>query len=139
MRIFNEDILEVDGIRQTKDMSANFNLHPIYLGHIVDYSIQLVFTGTPGGNFKLQASNDPGRPNATSEAQQVEDIVNWTDVLDSAQTISAAGNHTWTVENAGYLWVRVVWTQTSGSGTLVTARANGKGVQYGKYFYKIAC
>lgn len=128
MRIFNEDILDVDGVRTTPAMASSFNLHPIYLGHIVDYSIQLVFTGSPGGNFKLQASNDPGQPNAASEAQQVVGVTNWTDVLDSAQTISAAGNHVWTVENAGYTWVRVVWTATSGSGTLTSARANGKGV-----------
>lgn len=128
MRIFNEDILQVDGVRSTKDMSSSFNLAPVYLGHIVNYSIQLVFTGTPQGNFKLQVSNDQGRPNAQSEAEQSSGVVNWTDVAGSAQAITAAGDHTWTVEDAGYLWVRVVWTQTGSSGTLTSARGNGKGV-----------
>lgn len=128
MRIFNEDILEIDGVRTTPSMASSFTLAPIYLGHIVDYSIQLVFTGTPGGNFKLQVSNDPGRPNAASEAEQYAAVLNWTDVAGSAQTISAAGDHTWNVENAGYVWARVVWTQTSSTGTLTSARVNGKGV-----------
>lgn len=128
MRIFNEDILDVDNVRTEPDMASSFTLHPVYLGHIVDYSIQLVFTGTPGGNFKLQASNDLGNINAASEANQVVDLSNWTDIADSAQTISAAGDHTWSVDNAGYRWVRVVWTATSGSGTLTSARVNGKGV-----------
>jgi len=128
VRIFNEDILEVDGVRTAPSMAANFTLHPIYLGHIVDYSIQLVFTGTPGGNFKLQVSNDLGKINSTTEAEQVSNVTNWTDVAGSPQTISAAGDHTWAVENAGYRWVRVVWTQTSSTGTLVSARVNGKGV-----------
>lgn len=128
MRIFNEDILDVDGVRTTPSLATSFQLHPIYLGHIVDFSIQLVFTGTPGGNFKLQVSNDLGKINATSEAEQVSGVTNWTDVADSAQTISAAGDHTWAVENAGYRWVRVLWTFTGGSGTLTSARVNGKGV-----------
>lgn len=128
MRIFNEDILDVDNVRTTPDMASSFALNPIYLGHIVDYSIQLVFTGTPGGNFKLQVSNDLGNINATTEAEQVAGVTTWTDVAGSPQTISAAGDHTWAVDNAGYRWVRVVWTATSGSGTLISARVNGKGV-----------
>lgn len=128
MRINNEDLLDVDGTRTTPSMATSFNLKPVYLGHICNYSIQLVFTGTPGGNFKLQMSNDLGRIDAASEAEQEASISHWTDIADSAQTISAAGDHAWQVENAGYRWVRVVWTQTSSTGTLTNAVANVKGV-----------
>ena len=125
MRISNENLLLEDG---TLSMGASFNMRPIYLGHIAQYAIQLVFTGTPNGNFKLQCSNDAGHPNAQSKVEQSADVVHWTDVLDSAQAIVAAGNHTWNAENVGYLWVRVVWTQTASTGTLTTSVANLKGV-----------
>jgi len=127
MRINNEDLLDVDGTRTTPAMASSFNLKPVYLGHICNFSIQLVFTGSPGGNFKLQMSNDLGRIDAASEAEQEASISHWTDIADSAQTISAAGDHAWQFENAGFRWVRVVWTATSGSGTLTHAVANVKG------------
>lgn len=123
MRVNNEDLL--NGV--PLNLGTSQILKQIWLGHIANYAIQLVFTGTPGGNFKLQACNDevdPRMPQAQIEAA----LVNWTDILDSAQVISAAGNHMWTVENAGYTWVRVVWTQTSGTGSLTSARAYVKGV-----------
>lgn len=125
MRVKNEDLLQSTG---PLSLASNQTLPAVWLGHIANYAIQLKFTGTPGGNFKLQASNDPGHIDAASKTNQVSDLAIWTDIADSAQTISAAGDHMWTVENAGYTWVRVVWTQTSGSGSLTNARAYVKGV-----------
>lgn len=124
MRIGNDDLTNGTPI----SMVSSFNTEPVFLGHIVNYSIQLVFTGTPAGNFKLQCSNDFGDPSNAVEADRDIKIVNWTDVLDSAQSISAAGNHTYDVQNAGYRWVRVVWTQTGSTGSLTSARFNVKGV-----------
>ena len=127
MRVNNEDLLEINDVRTELDMTTSFDLKPIWLGHIANYSIQLIFTGTPGGNFKLQASCDTGKPNAQSETEKYLNVVNWTDVTDSAFTISAAGNVMWDVQNTGYEWVKVVWTQTSGSGLLTSARCKVKG------------
>jgi autotransporter adhesin len=73
-------------------------------------------------------SNDLGRPEAAKEDNRDFKISNWTDIADSAQTISASGDHAYQVENSGYRWVRLVWTQTSGSGTITSARFNCKGV-----------
>src|SRR5574343_407072 len=112
MRVKNENLISAPVA-----MAASFELRPVWLAHIANYSIQLVFTGSPGGNFKLQASNDEGYIDSAGGAQQYTNVVNWTDIADSAQTISAAGDHMWTVENAGYNWVRVVWTAASGSGS----------------------
>lgn len=128
MRVKNEDMLEVDGTRATISMGTSFNMRPMWLGHIANYAIQLVFTGTPNGSFKLQASNDMGQPQAAGEAQKYSGITNWTDIASSAQAITAAGDHMWTVENCGYNWVRVVWTQSSSTGTLTSARFYCKGV-----------
>lgn len=123
MRVANEDL-----ITEAVDLSANAELRPIWLGHIAQYAIQLVFTGAPQGNFKLQASNDKGDVNAASRANQDVGIVNWTDVAGSPATVSAAGNIMWNAENVGYNWVRVVWTQTGGSGSLDSAKIYVKGV-----------
>lgn len=101
-------------------MGASFNLPAIWLGHICNYSIQLVFTGTPNGTFKLQASNDLGGPGLAP--------TNWTDVANSSQAITAAGDHMWQVENAGYKYVRVVYTRSSSTGSLTVANFNVKGV-----------
>jgi len=125
MRIGNDTMIPNGA--SSISMGSSFELDPVWLGHICNYAIQLVFTGTPAGNFKLQASNDLGRQ--ASGAPETDDgVVNWTDIAGSQQTISAAGDHMWQVENAGYRWVRVVWTQTSSTGTLTSAKFNVKGV-----------
>jgi hypothetical protein len=123
MRIANDE-LNLSGT----NMAVSIESEPIWLGHIANYNIQLVFTGNPSGNFKLQISNDAGNPNAPKEADRNFKIENWTDMADSGQTISAAGNHSYEVQNAGHRWVRLVWTATSGSGTITSARFNAKGV-----------
>lgn len=124
MRVNNENLLDDSG---PLDLSVSQNLQPIWLGHIMHYSIQLKYTGSPAGTFKLQASNDPGRINSSDASNQAP-ISNWTDVADSAITISAAGDCMYTVENAGYNWVRVVYTASSGSGSLTVARSYVKGL-----------
>jgi len=127
MRVNNEDLLVINGEPAPSDMSVSINMRPIWLGHIKDYSIQLVFTGAPVGEFKLQASNDLGMPASAGDSQKYVGVDNWTDVEGSDQAISAAGNHMYQVQNAGYNWVRVVYTATSGSGTLTKARSYCKG------------
>jgi hypothetical protein len=121
MRIDNF-ALTLDGT----DMTSNINSNPIWLGHVVNYCIQIVFTGsTPNGSFKLQASNDLGaKENDVKNAS----ITNWTDISGSTINISAAGDVMYNLENVGYRWVRVVWTDTSSTaGTITVARGNTKG------------
>lgn len=124
MRIHNEDLLDDTG---PLDLSVAQDLKPVWLGHIMHYSIQLAFSGTPAGTFKLQASNDAGRINAADSDNQAP-ISHWTDIADSSITVAAAGDCLWQVENVGYNWVRVVWTPSAGTGSLTSARANVKGV-----------
>lgn len=127
MRVKNENLLDDSG---PLDLLVNQNLRPIWLGHIANYAIQLVFTGTPVGSFKLQASNDVGQINSEGATTQVAGVTQWTDITDSALSVTAAGDIMWTVENAGYTWVRVVWTATGGSSspTLTSARCYVKGI-----------
>lgn len=123
MRIANEDLLS----GTLPDMVGSFDLRPLWLGHICNYSVQLVFTGSPVGTFSLQCSNDPGMPDG-GQTPQARSVTNWTVITGSSQAISAAGNIVWNVENAGYNWVRVHYVVTSGTGSLTSARANVKGV-----------
>lgn len=113
-------------------MNATINSAPLQLWNVVIYSIQIFFTGTPGGNFKLQASNDPAaQAISTGNFTSVITVpTNWSDVVSSTFTVSAAGNVMWTVADPGYNWVRVVYTDTSsGSSTAIitSSTANGKG------------
>jgi hypothetical protein len=130
MRVSNIDLLDIDNVREEVDLADNAELQPIWLGHIINCGIQLVFTGTPDGEFQLQISNDPGDPHNPSESESYADVTNWTDVVDSNATISAEGNVYYELQNAAAEWVRVVWTASS-PGTdpvLTVARAKVKGL-----------
>lgn len=91
-----------------ESMGASFNSEPLRLLLAPSFNIQLAFSGTPNGTLKLQSSADithvPG------------EIVNWDDIPDSSQAISASGTHTWNI-NARYKWIRVVYTRSSGTGS----------------------
>lgn len=123
MRIANDE-LNLSGTA----MAVGITSDPIWLGHIANYSLQIFFTGAPVGSFKLQLSDDLGYPNAAEEPNRDYGISHWTDITPSNQAILAAGDHGYNVTNAGYRWVRLVWTPTSGSGTITSARMNVKGI-----------
>lgn len=85
-------------------------------------SISAIFSGSPVGTFKLQISNDivPVNPSATNPvgSDPAGAVVNWTDYTGSSQAISASGDFTWNLLDIGYRWIRLVYTRSSGSGTL---------------------
>lgn len=68
-------------------------------------SIQLIWSGTPVGSLKLQASNDRVVP------------TNWEDIADTAVAVNGSGSQMWNVHRIGYGWIRVFFTYTSGTGT----------------------
>lgn len=127
-----QDTLALNGeeVREIPvDLSAGFNLDPIWLGHAMDFSIQLVFTGTPAGTFKLQASADKGTSTKGEGFYDLNSTLgNWTDIDCSDQILTEAGDHMWTGQDLGFRWVRVVWTPTGGSGSLTSAQFSTKGV-----------
>lgn len=77
----------------------------------VGYSIQAVWTGTPTGTLKLQISGD-----STS----------WTDAPSPQSLAGAAGSYIWDVPQTAVGYVRMVYTFTSGTGSLA-ATFSGKG------------
>lgn len=108
MRIFNEPVT----VSNSGDMSqATLTSNSIALDHMGLAAIQAVYTGSPVGSLKLQA-NVGGST--------------WTDVASSTVSVTAAGDNMWNLADIGYSAVRVVYTKTSGTGTL-SVRANCKG------------
>lgn len=102
------------------DMSADINSNPTQIEWVFGYSIQCVMTDAPVGTLKLQASNDfdPGRPNLAP--------TNWSDIANTSQAVNGAGIAFYNIPDSMYRWVRLVYTFTSGTGTL-TARIQTKG------------
>lgn len=101
---------------------------PIPVEQLWAYAIQAVWTGTPNGTLKLQASCD-----APDKAVQASNggpytVTNWTDISGSSNSVTgSAGSFMWNVSDVGYRFVRLSYTNSSSSGTL-TAKASLKGI-----------
>ena len=67
--------------------------------------VQATFTGSPVGEIKLQASNHPA-------------VLGYTDITTSITAISGAGSYMVNSDLPAYSYVRLVYTHTSGTGTL---------------------
>jgi hypothetical protein len=119
MRVVNEIIL------QPSDASVNQTSLPAVTDHSWGYAVQVIVTGTAAGTVKLQGSCDPG-PNANFQAANDTTVINWTDIANSSQPVTGAGTVTYDVVKTAYPWVRVVYTASSGTGT-IAAHFNAKG------------
>lgn len=129
MRVANDNLLTLDGAAVSSSLASSRNYKPIWLGHIQNFSVQCVYTGTPNGTFKLQGSDDVGQVNSQSEANQSTGVTHWTDIADSSVVVAAAGDFMINYQNCGFEWVRLVWT-AAGAGTtpvLTSARLKCKG------------
>jgi hypothetical protein len=115
-------------------MNTTLNSLAMPTDRTINFGIQIVFTGTPTGSFKLQASCDPvAAPSQVYNANGVVTFTptNWSTVANSTFTVSAAGDVEWDYQNVGFNYVRVVYTDTSGgSSTAVITAATmcGKGI-----------
>jgi hypothetical protein len=86
-----------------QEMGADIVSSPINLHNKIAYSIHAVYTGSPEGSLYIAVSIDGE---------------NWSVLSDSPVAISAADNTFYNVRVAGYLFARLHYTATSGSGTL---------------------
>lgn len=86
------------------DAGSGVNSIQLTLNDIAKFSIQVDFSGSNlVGSLKLQARN--------------ADSAEWVDISGTTQAITGAAGHLWDMEG-GYRDVRVVWTYTSGAGTI---------------------
>lgn len=95
-------------------MNTTLTSLPVNVVSTYSYGVQVAFTGTPTGTFKLQCSMDPAAGAQGYPAATVFQPVNWTDIPQSEYAVTAAGNEVWNVQDIGYNWFRLVYTDTSG-------------------------
>lgn len=107
------------------NMAGTINSNGEDVNQIFMFSIQAIFTGVPVGSLKLQISNDDV-PMGLQGQDPAINVVNWSDYTGSQVAVAAAGNWMWIVSDGGYKWVRLVYTATSGTGSL-NVEYNGKG------------
>ncbi len=105
------------------DMSGSITSRAQQLTEMAMACIQAVFTGTPNGTFKLQVSTTHKEDNQGN----ILTAGTWTDYTGSSQAIVAAGDFAWNLSTTPYPYVRLVYTRSSGTGTL-NVTINGKGV-----------
>lgn len=103
--VFNYKILTAGSMATSLTSSA------VDLSRVDGYSIYAKWTGAPVGTIKLQASLDG---------------INYVDYPSSTSTVNGAGDIIWEVTTAFYDKIQVVYTRTSGTGTL-DVQINGKG------------
>lgn len=90
-----------------------------FLGDAKNYSVHAEWTGTPTGTLKLQGSGK--YPQGLVSGNTLPPFVDsdFVDITDAtAATGGAAGEQLFDVEDASYAWVKVVYTNTSGTGVL---------------------
>lgn len=86
------------------DAASDITSVPATLGDLGNFSIHADFSSaTLNGTLSLQCSNDNS---------------DWVEVTGSSQAVASGASHVWNISNANYLYVRVFWDATSGTGTL---------------------
>lgn len=129
MKTGNGSILLADETDMAEDLVSG----ALFLANVVNYSIQLAFdeAGDPiNGIFSLEVSNDEGQAvSGTTPSIQQDKVTLWTEVANSSQSVTEAGNILWDIQNSGYRWVRVKWTPDGGGsgGEIVSIRFQTKG------------
>lgn len=68
------------------------------------YAVQATYTGSPVGTLSIQASNDGS---------------NWSTITITVTSINGAGSTMFNMSQELYPYARLVYTKTSGSGTLL--------------------
>lgn len=114
-----------DLIDSNKSLSADYTSPAMGLLQMYGIAIQAIWTGTPVGNLKLQVSLDynPGLTQTAGAAN----AGTWNDYNGSTQDTTGITSFTYNVTDAFFPWIRLVYTSTSGTGTLTKLLSYGKG------------
>lgn len=129
MLIYNKTIIPA-----STRMNATINSLAMQLENMLGFAIQIVFTGTPTGSFKLQTSCDQvskQREVIGANGAITFSVTNWSDVANSTFTVTAAGDVFWNYdETPNWSFVRVVYTDSSSGSSaaiITSATINAKG------------
>lgn len=99
------------------DMSADITGAPVSILNHAMYSFHCIWTGTPTGNLKIQASSDP---RVDIDKRTGTSTATWEDV-DTVAAGGAAGSKLWDNLRSSVKWVRIFYDQTASNGTLNVA------------------
>lgn len=102
-----------------QSLVASYNSAAIHLERLHGYCIIMNVTGTPSGTVKLQASNNAFNGNVNND----EDLVNavWVDIPGSSKGLTGAATQIlYNAADAFYNSLRIVYTATSGAGSVDT-------------------
>lgn len=117
MQYYNKILLTAADMSQATITSDAMQLEQ-YLG----YAMSVVMTGSPVGTLVLQGSCDaPQSPLGVGVAPTT-----FIDIGGTSASITTAINILYNIDWVYYNWVRLVYTRTSGTGSL-TATFNTKG------------
>jgi hypothetical protein len=126
MKVYNYPMPPLPGtVLNTTVYGPAMQLYNMY-----GYAIQVVWSGTPTGTWKLQASSDPVPQGSSSQPLTNYQPTHWSDITDSPFSVTIAGDYMWNVYDVMYNWVRLVYTDTSGgtsTARITDATFNGKG------------
>jgi hypothetical protein len=94
----------------------------IDVSEVTSINVQLtIASGTaPTGTVKIQCSND------RAADQSAPGTLTAVDIASATAAFTDNGSARIPLADAGYKWIRAIWTKTSGTGTL-TGNVNGKG------------
>lgn len=95
----NEILRSIDG---TSGQTST----PLDLGDLTHYSIYVSVGGTLAGTLKLFAS------------ARTDTAAKYVEVDGSEQVVAAGEDHVYNISNAGYRFVKCVWTYSSGAGNI---------------------
>lgn len=99
-------------IIDSQSMATSLTSSAADMSNLDGYAIFAQWTGSPVGTIKLKVSVDS---------------ITYVDLSGSETVVNGAGDALWEVPIAFYDKVQVVFTRTSGTGTL-NAQINGKGL-----------
>lgn len=105
---------------------------PVWVGDKDTIGLQFscAATGTPSGTFILQGSNDPGNQGQGGNIGQVPDssLLNWSTLgfwdeslpqYVTSRVVSGAVSYLCTLQVISCKWLRLKWTNTSGSCNII--------------------
>lgn len=103
------------------DASSSFNSLAYALENVVLFYIALTVTGSSlMGSVKLQVS---GEPITSTDPTYQPSSASWVDyggtTNPSSQPVTGSGIVAWNVDAVGFPWIRVVYTASSGTGTIL--------------------
>jgi hypothetical protein len=124
MRFINDEITFSNTALSADRTSSAIDVSQLWYA---SFQVKITKDSAIAGTLKLQFSNDPPKA-GESTSVRASDVSNWTDVPSATAAVSDSGVFGISLDNIGYQWVRVVYTRTSGDGTVNSARYVAKGV-----------